>query len=805
MRTKNAKRLWPVPVTLGVMALAALLAFGLMATTGAQPAAAQEDPCITIPNTGATTPAGDDCNVSGTSAVIKFTGLASGTDEFSFYVYGADVGDGNPVAYQPSTEYNAADGFHIVENIDGTNVPTQVEPLRFQLVEVDAPKNQGTGLAASSSTLTIAGEPGTSATLHVYRGGTGPTTSPISGAESVTGVKVALPTTGLTLITVKFLGPAAKGSATDRLSDIGVLPDTVPQSDGDPYALNQKVTLTSQTEIPVIAKVLDSAGNELDGKIVYNIEYVEGSSVEPGRSSFSTQPDDYPDDTTDADHFDATHDANPGVVTGHMVMVTGWETSGPVSVKVTADFIREGETSPSLKLGPVTISRAGDLDSVSGMTCVADMRPAAEQVKDDGCGMTMRPRSVFEPGGTFMIDPKSLDVLGTAITDPNSQPKVTLPDAKTDEGNAVMVSVAAVLDDANTTDIDEAVPAHYMIDEMAPPGSYDIVVKATQRKGGTTTTKDRTLTVIVSGPPVMYEITGPEYISLAAFSSGEYTIMATDAAGNPPAFDEGEDEVSVVLESSLSVRTTGLVEGVATLNAETGMDTFTIFKPAGAQQGDMANIGIFVGDDLMDTITVTFGEEIINVAPMASEEGIADQMAYAGGDAVMVDVSAAFSDADEGDTLTYSAMSSDDMIATASVDGSMVSIMGMAEGMATITVTAMDPDGETAMQTIDVTVMEAMLGAPSIDNAMSDAAGMATIILTPGDNATKHWVWAAPTDGSEGMWHGDSALAGDATMVTFSGLTSGMNYWFIAVAGRGTGTDSEWSDWSGWTAETPIQ
>ena len=47
--------------------------------------------------------------------------------------------------------------------------------------------------------------------------------------------------------------------------------------------------------------------------------------------------------------------------------------------------------------------------------------------------------------------------------------------------------------------------------------------------------------------------------------------------------------------------------------------------------------------------------------------------------------------------------------------------------------------------------------------------------------------------------------AGDATMVTFSGLTSGMNYWFIAIAGRGTGTDSEWSAWSGWTAETPIQ
>ena len=50
------------------------------------------------------------------------------------------------------------------------------------------------------------------------------------------------------------------------------------------------------------------------------------------------------------------------------------------------------------------------------------------------------------------------------------------------------------------------------------------------------------------------------------------------------------------------------------------------------------------------------------------------------------------------------------------------------------------------------------------------------------------------------MWH-RLGPAGDADMVTFSGLTSGMDYWFIAVAGRGTGADSEWSAWSGWTAD----
>ena len=74
----------------------------------------------------------------------------------------------------------------------------------------------------------------------------------------------------------------------------------------------------------------------------------------------------------------------------------------------------------------------------------------------------------------------------------------------------------------------------------------------------------------------------------------------------------------------------------------------------------------------------------------------------AGANPKSVDVSAYFSDPD-GDTLAYTASSSDEAKATASVSASTVSISGVAAGSATITVTASD-GAASATQTIAVTV-----------------------------------------------------------------------------------------------------
>ena len=83
----------------------------------------------------------------------------------------------------------------------------------------------------------------------------------------------------------------------------------------------------------------------------------------------------------------------------------------------------------------------------------------------------------------------------------------------------------------------------------------------------------------------------------------------------------------------------------------------------------------------------------------------------AGTSATNVNVSPYFSDPD-GDTLTYTAVSSDTSKATVSVSSATVTITPKAEGITTVTVTARDTNGLTATQTIAVLVTAAPNRAP---------------------------------------------------------------------------------------------
>ena len=146
---------------------------------------------------------------------------------------------------------------------------------------------------------------------------------------------------------------------------------------------------------------------------------------------------------------------------------------------------------------------------------------------------------------------------------------------------------------------------------------------------------------------------------------------------------EATSDASSVATASVSgsaVTVTGEAPGSATI-------TVTATDPGG-----LSAIQTF-------EVTVTSA----NRAPTVSVSGaIPDQVLVENTEAP-VDISGAFSDPD-GDALRYEATSDASSVATASVSGSAVTVTGEAPGSATITVTATDPGGLSAIQTFEVTV-----------------------------------------------------------------------------------------------------
>ncbi len=89
--------------------------------------------------------------------------------------------------------------------------------------------------------------------------------------------------------------------------------------------------------------------------------------------------------------------------------------------------------------------------------------------------------------------------------------------------------------------------------------------------------------------------------------------------------------------------------------------------------------------------------------PPAAVGVISDWTLLVGVDPVTLDVASSFSDA-EGDSLTYSAVSSDTTVATAETTGSQVTLTPVTAGRATVTITAFDTSSTTAAQRFRVTV-----------------------------------------------------------------------------------------------------
>ena len=150
--------------------------------------------------------------------------------------------------------------------------------------------------------------------------------------------------------------------------------------------------------------------------------------------------------------------------------------------------------------------------------------------------------------------------------------------------------------------------------------------------------------------------------------------------------------------------------GVA--SAETAGSTVTI---TGVSPGT-ARVTVTATDPAGISIQQAFAVTVPNWQPYAV--GTIPGQSVESGQTVTVDVSPFFTDPD-GQPLSYTAASSDQGVATATVDGSAVTVAGVAAGTATITVTATDPGELTAQHRFSVTVRAAN-EAPEVASPISD-------------------------------------------------------------------------------------
>ena len=289
--------------------------------------------------------------------------------------------------------------------------------------------------------------------------------------------------------------------------------------------------------------------------------------------------------------------------------------------------------------------------------------------------------------------------------------------------------------------------------------------------------------------------------------------MATTNANMAPMAGADIDDVTVIEgmtamaqsnftdgdNDDLSYRVASDDEAIATATvSDTGNVTITGVSAGSATITVTASD--MYGGSAMQTIMVTV--ESANVAPTAAGT-IATVTLVVGDMSEAMNLSMYFDDADAGDTLTYSASSSDESIATVVIGNpaapgaptfpdptsNILTVTAVAVGSATITVTATDAAGLSATQEFTVEVDSGELTAPIIQSAETTGAGELTLTWEGAKNADFYILLAVDINTNEY----DRAQVNDGAARTgnITGLDSGTQYLGIVIAVKTTEGTSE--------------
>ena len=645
MRTKNAKRLWPVPATLAVMALAALLAFGLMATNGAQPAAAQDADCtFELANNGAIPTTDITCTAVGDTAVVEFKGHADHGEDVTLSVLIADK-SGPISAYPQGTDWSSGN--------------TQLEvggeaasPAKYRYMPIEIPKaasNPTTGIVEGQSvTIMVKGD------VRVWAGSVSvtsdianiPDDNDLDGSRAVAAAGTA--------IDITFLGMPAIGKDADtdfnttvdddttvqcmRTGDTRTPPRIVaegadcatpadqdainPNPDQDVIESRSKLVVVDSADTPVTRQILDGGELEIDMAatdsitIYALIEDEERNQLLDTDVNFTatTMPADIVavSDLTDEEDTEAASSTLAG-------NVTGMEENDAVATFMLDDLADiEGSyritivlTVGDLELGTVVLKRQGDVEKIvagvfnaacftpGGTAEAPDYSTAKFNAKNKGCA-AMGDVERFGAGEMIFVKAHLEDALNTIVTSETNLDSelATDDDLLGDDGNVITI------DDPVMTG-DPATAWMYMIDEDATLGDHMITVSTTVKGKDNADIPDVTLTVAVAGEPHMLELGGADNIPLNG--SQTFTVTATDMLGGVPYITDMNNKVTISVQPTDALVVGTDTSNQVTLDEDTGMAEFTVYASLDADDGDAGRI-IARSGDLEHILPITFGE-----------------------------------------------------------------------------------------------------------------------------------------------------------------------------------------------------
>ncbi len=289
------------------------------------------------------------------------------------------------------------------------------------------------------------------------------------------------------------------------------------------------------------------------------------------------------------------------------------------------------------------------------------------------------------------------------VTVPNRAPQIAgnISDLELFTGNTVEIDISAFFSDpdgdaltysAQTSDAGVAtvsVSGTNLVVSAVAKGSATIAATATD-PGGLSAQQSFSVTVPNRAPQIAGNISDLE---LFTGNTVEIAVSAffSDPDGDTLIYSARTSDAGV---ATVSVSGTNLVVSAAAKGSATITATATDPDGLSAQQ--------------------SFSVTVPNRAPQIA--GNISDLELFTGNTIEIDFSAFFSDPD-GDTLTYSARTSDAGVATVSVSGTNLVLSAAAKGSATITATATDPDGLSAQQSFSVTVPNQ---APRIAGNISD-------------------------------------------------------------------------------------